>query len=190
MKKIDLPFNVHFTNWTTTAKRYKNVDLDEVQKIVGENRSQIITYKETIENELNNIITCYFVGKLPGLTEKSDDFVFDILREIKSQPKRRIIANIIKKEELLSTEGVAKYDDLLEKVTKYRNSFAHGRVSFTGQKFILIGNKKDIDLNDSYFDQIKKTILECLQLTVEIRKQFEIKYPDVSIVFEEKEKQP
>ena len=145
---------------TTSATAQEGVVLDNelIAKHSGLNdlRFEIIEACLYIEHQLITFISKYL---FPERSEKSDFFNSNIIRSdlITFSGKKRLVLEIINKENLLNGPEKDEFGKLISRILKYRNAFTHGRIIelLTGEVLEYYeGGKRIKELDESYFKKI------------------------------------
>jgi hypothetical protein len=159
-----------------------------LQNSTKNNRSQVIEGASSVERQIEDIITCYFLGKSH---QKRDIFESLILNSdwCSFAAKRKLVRYIIEEQKLLEGKEKQDFDTLLGKVMSYRNAFTHGQFSQEESKVWLSyfeGTPRKIELTDEYLIDVESSLLKAHELAtnlslkvgaIEWQGKFPIKFP-------------
>lgn len=105
------------------------------------------------ENENSKL---FFVEEVMG----ASDFSFAF--------KRRVFTRLLEKRQLLNKEEIIKLKAGLNHLMEWRNAFAHGQIIHEHEAGFVLqyfsGERKEVVLNDAFFEKVEGTIRSCLYL--------------------------
>lgn len=141
---------------------------------IRENASLIIWYAISVEQDLDTIIADYFFGPVLGTAKpKRDFFLQHVLQaDIFTFAKKKTLVNtIIQRSQLLSGKDNNLLATYIAKVMRFRNAFAHGKLSIDTHQVSRIeffsGEHKTTVLDNAFWAEIEK---ECGELDNILRK--------------------
>ena len=143
---------------SVTAER--GVDVDESvftkHRELNAHRFKIIQASLIIEHHLATFVAKYLFNER---TEQSDFFQSHIIRSdlISFSGRKRLVLEIIEKENLLSGSEKNDFNKLLAKILRYRNAFTHGNFVERPSGVLLEyyeGGKRTKELGEPYFIEI------------------------------------
>src|SRR4051812_9556483 len=94
----------------------------ELSREARRNKAKVIEGAQTVENELETIISHYFYGQSHGRKSVFQSLVLDS-DWCSFSAKRKLISHIVNELGLLQGEAKAKFEKLLSDVMSYRNAF-------------------------------------------------------------------
>ncbi len=169
MKEIKgiLPFTLRVSD----KKLCYDDNLRSLMAIARKNKSKIIESASAIEKGISLIISNYF---FEADRAKGINFENKVLNTdwCSFSAKRKLLTEIINEKEYIEGKDKSNLDNLLSKVLKYRNAFAHGDLQTDGDKYFIVyyaGKQIDKELNDEYWTTIENDIYEAMELIQNIQ---------------------
>jgi hypothetical protein len=124
------------------------------------NRLAVIEGALTVENLLAKMIGHFFLGASHARKATFDDMILNS-DWCSFSAKRKVLADIIDKDNLLQGREKEKVAKELRDVMSLRNAFAHGRLSSNGEAVWLSyfeGTPKKRELTDEYLAEVESKL--------------------------------
>lgn len=165
---------VHVSTTGTNVTRATKL-LDEARR----NKAKVLNGALTIEQEFIRLLSHYFFG----LSHKRKA-VFEAL-VLNSDwcsfaAKLKLIAHVIKEQQLLNGKEKKECEQLLHRVMSLRNAFAHGTLSSDDKTVKLSyfeGRPREQELTDEFLSDVESTLLKAYNCALALSKNMS---PDTS----------
>lgn len=138
------------------------------------NKLIILNASFNIESLLEKIISHYFFDRTIQ-SQKENEIKFQNLILSSDwcsfSSKRKLISHIINEQSLLKGKEKNDYEELLGKIMRYRNAFAHGEFATNGEIVRLKyfeGSLKIITIDDTYLSKVETDIKNCFDITFDL----------------------
>lgn len=137
------------------------------------NGAQILYASISIEKKIENIILVYFFGPVLSMNEERDFFSYELLQSsaLTFVFKKELLQKIVNKKQLLKGKRKDFLQLNMKNIIEWRNAFAHGKVNHEnniGFKLAYYSSShKNIELNDSFWNQVEKCFNEIDALLTE-----------------------
>ena len=148
------------------------IDLGKVGpegEVARQNAAQVIYATIDLEKLLNTILQTYYFGllEIPPTPERvsqrelQDSFRYDILEApaLQFSFKRTLVMTLVNRNKLLRGQAKCALENDLSKFEKWRNAFAHGEISFEGDKGHTVtyykGGPRVAILDDEFWEDVE-----------------------------------
>jgi len=138
---------------------------------VRKNKAKVMEAVLSIERDLSAVIKYHFFA---DNFEKGSEFKSTILDSdwCNFAAKRKLISHINEQKGYFKGNDKQRLEQLLKKAMSYRNAFAHGDIQSDAKTAYLNyfeGKQIKKELNDQYWTELEKDLLDCFNLVKELQ---------------------
>ena len=140
----------------------------EAVAVIEMNGSELITAAVMLEERMLEAVGKLLFPKGSGNQLQRDFFAEEIMStsDFTFAFKRRVFTRLLERTEALGPGAIKELKAGLNKVMEWRKAFAHGKIVHEHNGgFVLVyysGGRKELVLDDTFFEQVESTIRNCL----------------------------
>lgn len=171
MKEIRVPkelaIRFQLDGGSTKTSSSKVPPSDELL-VIEKNGSDLITATVMLEERMIEAVSKLLFRMDPEVKLQRDFFAEEIMgtSDFSFAFKRRVFTRLLERTETLDAEAINDLKAGLNKIMEWRNAFAHGKLVHEHNGGFLLayynGGRKELALNDAFFEQVESTIRNCL----------------------------
>lgn len=143
-------------------------DFSEELSVIERNGSEIISAVVMLEDRMIEAVSKLLFGTDIQNKPQRDFFTDEVIStsDFSFAFKRRVFTRLLESMQVLDQERINALRAGLNWIMEWRNAFAHGQVIHEHKAGFLLqyysGGRKEIVIDDSFFDKVESTIRNCL----------------------------
>lgn len=143
--------------------------------IARKNGGKVLFTTTSIEADIDDIISSYFMGNSNPVTKQKNIFDRELLKSsiLNFSAKKELLKKIIHSTDILKRKKKDDLEQLISQVMKLRNAFAHGKISYDTKDGCFIefysGKVRTKKLNDKFWDTLVRTYEQATALLDEAK---------------------
>lgn len=136
--------------------------------IIEKNGSELITATVMLEERMIEAVSKLLFSNGEEAQLQRDFFAEEVMgaSDFSFAFKRRVFTRLLERTEALDVGAIKELKAGLNKIMEWRNAFAHGKILHEHSGgFVLLyysGGRKELMLDDAFFEQVETTIRCCL----------------------------
>ena len=171
MKEINLPKAItirYYLDGEKPKSQAPNETSGDEIDVIEKNGLEIMLATIMIEDRMIEAVGKILFGSDLPKTESREFFERQIMgtSDFSYAFKRKTFTKLLEQQNIIEPEKIKKLKAGLNKIMKWRNAFAHGKVLHEMNGGYVLeyysGGHKELELNDTFFERVESTIRDCL----------------------------